>query len=186
MLADLLLLDGVVENAALRSKVGVMALHGGLEEGTAELAEILAGQCDLSIYTVTQPPTLWWHIPSTNHRLEASDRLAAFVAHCRFILSLHGYGRPGMESTILVGGAHRVAAGRVGAALRAAKIEAIDDLDQIPSKLRGTHPNNPVNLGGSGGVQLELGSELRSGPVLDLIADALTPLLDGYIDGSAV
>jgi len=182
VLADLLLLDGVVERSALQSTVGAMALHGGLEVGTVQLAEILAARLDLSIYTVTQPPSLWWHIPSTKYRLEASDRLAEFVAHCGIIFSIHGYGRPGMESTVLVGGANRVAARDVGAALRASGIDVIDDLHEIPMNLRGTHPNNPVNLSRGGGVQLELGSGLRSGPVLDQIADALTPVVHHYAD----
>lgn len=159
-----------------------MALHGGLEAGTVQLAEMLAKRFNLSIYTVSQPPTLWWHIPSTKYLLEESDRLAEFVAHCGIVLSIHGYGRPGMESTVLVGGANRVAALDVGAALRASGIDVIDDLDEIPTNLRGTHPSNPVNLSREGGVQLELGSGLRSGQVLDQIADALAPVIHRLAD----
>ena len=37
----------------------------------------------------------------------------------------------------------------------------LDDLDAIPSELRGLHRRNPVNLPRGGGVQLELPPRVR-------------------------
>jgi len=182
VLRDLLALEGVVERSVLRSPVGVMALHGGLEAGTAELAEALGACTDVSLYVVTQPPTLWWHIPSTEHRPEASHRLSAFLAHNLLALSVHGFGRPGMESTVLLGGANRAVAADVGAALRTGGVDAVDDLARIPASLRGLHAANPVNLSGNGGVQLEIGAALRTQPAIAMLADLLAPVIAGYID----
>jgi phage replication-related protein YjqB (UPF0714/DUF867 family) len=38
----------------------------------------------------------------------------------------------------------------------------VDDVDAIPSHMRGLDPRNPVNLAAQGGVQLELPHHLRS------------------------
>ena len=43
-----------------------------------------------------------------------------------------------------------------------ADYEVVDDLEQIPTELRGVHRANPVNLPRRGGVQLELPPRTRS------------------------
>lgn len=180
MLSELLAFDGVVESCLLRGAVGVMALHGGLEAGTAELARELAEESDVSLYTVVQPPSLWWHVPSTRYDPSASDRLAAFVEHTAVSISIHGFGRPGMADRVLVGGSNRELAGAIGDVLRGGGIDAVDDLDRIPSGLRGMHAANPVNLTSDGGAQLELGSDLRTDAARVRLVQLLVPLLDEW------
>jgi phage replication-related protein YjqB (UPF0714/DUF867 family) len=156
-------MPGVVEEVELRSRVGFMAIHGGsLERRTAELARLAAEQAGASLYAVLQPEDLRWHLPSHLTDPGASAALAEFLAHVDVVFSLHGYGRAGYWTTVLLGGACRAMAARVGAALRDVLPEytIVDDLDAIPPDLRGLHPDNPVNVVRSG-VQLELPPRVR-------------------------
>ena len=79
-------------------------------------------------------------------------------------VAVHGYGREGLWTTLLLGGGNRDLATHVGRHLRDAMpgYEVIDDLEQIPGDLRGVHRANPVNLPRDGGVQLELPPRTRS------------------------
>ena len=79
------------------------------------------------------------------------------------MVSIHGYGRDGWWTRVLVGGADRELAGRVAATLRKHLdgFEVVDDLDAIPRELRGLHPANPVNRTRGGGAQLELPPRIR-------------------------
>jgi len=172
---------------ALRSRVGFLALHGGLEPGTAELATDAAAASAASLYAVVQPDDLKWHVPA--HQVAPLDApsLAAFLEHVDVVVSLHGYLRADLRTSVLVGGASRVLALELGRRLRAAlpDYEVIDDLEQIPPDLRGVHPSNPVNLTRGGGVQLELPHPVRSiGPFRDASyrrhLSALTTALAGY------
>ena len=76
---------------------------------------------------------------------------------------MHGYGRDGMWTSLLLGGRDRALAQELGAALRPALAgyEVVDDLDAIPVDLRGLHAENPVNKVRAGGVQLELPPRVR-------------------------
>src|SRR5215470_20235272 len=56
--ADLLAHPDVVEHLELRSSVGLLALHGGLEPGTAEIAQAVAASTGASCYTISQPTDL--------------------------------------------------------------------------------------------------------------------------------
>ena len=163
MFADLLGTPGVEELVELRSHVGFMALHGGsLERRTAEIASLAATRAAASLYAVLQPEDLRWHLPSHLADPTESDGLRAFLAHCDLVFSLHGYGRDGYWTTVLVGGTDRALATTVARALRTAlpDYEVVDDLASIPVELRGVHPANPVNLAGRG-VQLELPPRVR-------------------------
>ena len=72
MLAELLAHDGVVEELALRSTVGFLALHGGsLERETDPIAREAAEAVGASLYTLSQPDDLRWHIPSV--RMDPAD-----------------------------------------------------------------------------------------------------------------
>lgn len=156
-------MPGVVEEVELRSRVGFMAIHGGsLERRTAELATLAAEQAGASLYAVLQPEDLRWHLPSHLTDPGASPALAEFLGHVDVVFSLHGYGRAGYWTTVLLGGACREMAARVGGALRGVLSDytIIDDLDAIPPDLRGLHPDNPVNMVRSG-VQLELPPRVR-------------------------
>ena len=55
MLDELLATVGVQERLVAGSRVGVCALHGGLEHGTAEIAEAAATASGASFYAVVQP-----------------------------------------------------------------------------------------------------------------------------------
>jgi phage replication-related protein YjqB (UPF0714/DUF867 family) len=162
--AELLACPGVEQHVTLRSAVGFLALHGGLEPGTAELARSAADRSGASLYSVVQPGNLRWHVPA--HRVEPGEcrSLAEFLAHVTVVVSLHGYRRADLPMTVLVGGANRRLAARLGAQLRAGlpDYDVIDDLARIPPDLRGVHPDNPVNLTRAGGIQLELPHPVRS------------------------
>lgn len=163
MIAELLAHDGVVETCELRGSHGFMALHGGsLERGTAEVARAAAARCGASLYAVEQPDDLQWHIPSHRHDPADAPRLAAFLGHVDRVVSVHGYGRDGWWTRLLLGGADRDLAAHTATVLRdhLDGWEVVDDLDEIPAELRGLHPENPVNLAG-GGVQLELPPRVR-------------------------
>ena len=165
--AGLLASPGVEERCVLRSRFGFLALHGGLERATAELATEAAQRAGASVYAVVQPPDLRWHVPSLRFDPGESPRLAAFLAHVEVVVSLHGYG--GLRAsddrwtTVLVGGGNRVLAGEFAARMRVAlpQYSWLDDVGAIPRSHAGVHPANPVNHPRGGGVQLELPPRLR-------------------------
>ena len=167
MLGDLLATPGVEEVCELRSRFGFMALHGGnLERGTDAIARAAAERSGASYYAVLQPPGLRWHIPSVAYDPEDSPALARFLTHVDQVVTVHGYGREGLWTTLLLGGRNRVLATRLGHALRSGLGEGfrvIDDLTSIPRALRGLHARNPVNLPRAGGAQLELPPRVRGG-----------------------
>ncbi len=152
----------------LGSRIGVMAYHGGnLEVGTDLVADAVASRTGASRYVVRQPDDLRWHIPSRHFRLDQSARLATFLDHVDTVVTLHGYGRRSMFTTVLLGGRNRPLAAHVAEHLRAAlpAYEVIADLDDIPVALRGVHPENPVNQPPDHGVQIELPPRVRgNGP----------------------
>jgi phage replication-related protein YjqB (UPF0714/DUF867 family) len=192
MLTELLAHPGVEEACELRSRFGLMAIHGGsLERGTDAVASAAAERAGASFYAVRQPPDLTWHVPSTEFDPAASPALAGFLDHV--VVSVHGYGRVGMWTTLLVGGGNRVLASRLADALRSSLgavgdgFAAVDDLDDIPRALRGVHPRNPVNLPRHGGVQLELPPRVRPGTdaptfrpeYADAVVDGLVAVASG-------
>ncbi len=162
--AELLALPGVEEDLELRSRFGFLAFHGGnLEAGTDVVAAQAAETAGASCYAVRQPPDLRWHIPSARVCRTASPALDAFLAHVEVAVAVHGYGRAGRWTTLLLGGANRRLAGHVAGHLRTALpgYEVVDDLAAIPAALRGLHPANPVNVPTGGGAQLELPPRVR-------------------------
>jgi phage replication-related protein YjqB (UPF0714/DUF867 family) len=171
MFAELLGHPGVREVVELRSRFGFMAFHGGsLERGTDRIAELAAELAGASLYAVVQPPDLRWHIPSTAFDPAASPALRDFLDHVETVVAVHGFGRPTMFTTILVGGGNRILAASLADHLRVALPEyvVLDDLDAIPAELRGQHPDNPVNRARRSGVQLELPPRVRGlGPHWD-------------------
>ena len=157
MLADLIASPGVQEIVSLRGSVGTLALHGGLEAHTATVAESVSAAAGASHYAVVQPDDLRWHVPSVAYDPAASPALRRFLSHVRLAVSFHGFGRKGLEGTVLLGGSNRRLAGVLARSLRARTgLRVIDDVDEIPQGLRGLHPRNPVNLPELGGVQVEL------------------------------
>ena len=178
--ADLLAHPGVDEEVTLKSTFGFMAFHGGnLEEGTDGIAAAAATASGASLYTVRQPEGLRWHIPSVEVTPDDSPALARFLDHVDVAVAIHGYGRAGMWTTMLVGGGNRSLATHVAGHLRSQMptYTVVDDLTAVPIELRGVHRRNPVNRCGSGGVQLELPPRVRSRVPMwaDLPVDAPIP-----------
>jgi len=167
VLDQLLATPGVQERCVLGSSFGFLALHGGLEAGTAEIAQAAAVASNASIYAVVQPEHMRWHIPSHAYEPSQSDALVAFLSHVELVVSVHGFG--GLRGdddrwiTGLLGGSNRVLAARLAQLLRDAlpQYRWIDDLERIPAYLRGVHRDNPVNRTSGGGVQIELPPRVR-------------------------
>lgn len=172
-------------------RVGFMAYHGGnLELMTDIIAEAAAERSGASYYGVVQPAPMREHLSSIKVRVEESSHLAAFVEHVDVVITVHGFGRRGLFSSLLLGGQNRLFADHVGGALRR-RLPAYDvltDLDAIPKKLRGLHPDNPVNLPRQAGVQIELPPRVRGSSPLwwDWEGPGPTPhtvsLIDGLVD----
>ena len=163
LVAELLASPGVAERAELAGPVAFLAFHGGMEGGTETIAELAAEASGASLYTLVQPPTLRWHLPSHVIGRGASPALARVLDHVEVTIALHGYGRWERPFDILVGGTNRDLAAAVAGALRPRLPESVvvDDLARIPVEMRGLHPTNPVNLTRAGGVQLELPPGVR-------------------------
>ena len=187
--ADLLTAEGVEESLVLRSAFGFMAYHGGgLEQMTDVIAAAAAERAGASYYGIVHPPGWSAHVSSIDVDPAASPQLDAFLAHVRVVVTVHGYGRRWLMTSILLGGRNRGLAsdlaGDVRAALPAYRI--VDDLDDMPTTLRGLHPRNPVNLPTEQGVQVELPMRARGlGPMWWDWESGLTPHTDALIGALA-
>lgn len=180
MLDELLATSGVEERFVRGSRVGLCALHGGLEQGTAEIAHAAAAEAGASFYAVVQPGDLRWHVPSHRYDPALSDGLRAFLGGVDVVISVHGFGgvrdADDRWTTALLGGTNRALAAELGCVLTRVlpNYRWIADLDAMPRHLRGLHPANPVNRVARGGVQLELPPRVRrEGPDLDALVNAL-------------
>jgi len=163
-LRDLLDHPGVEEVLEVRGRFGFMAFHGGsLEERTDLVARTAAERSGASYYGVHQPTGLRQHVPSHRFTGDQSQSLAEFLEHVDVVITVHGYGRRGLFTTMLLGGGNRDLAAHVAPHLRRALPAYLveDDIEQIPKELRGLHPKNPVNAPRNGGVQLELPPRVR-------------------------
>lgn len=144
----------------LAGLIGLLALHGGVEGGTAELATEVAARTGATLLTFTQPEGPPTHIPST--RMSPCAPLTTFLTHTTLTISLHGHNRPTTPRTIYAGGSNRPAARVLAAALADSSFTPVTTLSDIPHPLRGLHPDNPVNQTRYGGVQLELPIQART------------------------
>jgi len=180
MFDELLAAEGVEERCVVRSRFGLCALHGGLEQGTAEVAEAAAERAGASFYAVVQPEGFRWHVPSHRYDPSVSDELRGFIAAVDVVISVHGFGgvrdADDRWTTALLGGTNRALADELSSELARVlpNYRWIADLDVIPRHLRGLHPSNPVNLVAYGGVQLELPPRVRRpGADYDVLVSAL-------------
>jgi phage replication-related protein YjqB (UPF0714/DUF867 family) len=161
--AELLANPAVVEQCELRGSFGFMAFHGGwLEEATDVIARVAAERAGASYYGVLWPADSP-HLSSIKFDPDASPVLARFLDHVDIVVTVHGYGRVGFWSTLLAGGSNRALASHVAGHVRTAlpAYTVIDDIDLIPTELRGLHASNPVNRPRLGGVQIELPPRVR-------------------------
>jgi len=186
-LAELLEYDGVTEESVLRSTFGFMAFHGGaLEEMTDIVASRAAERAGASYYGIQLPDNLEWHIPSHRVTADQSPTLDEFLSHVDIVITVHGFGRAGFFTSLLLGGRNRRLALHLGASLRRhlPAYRIIDELDDIPENLRGLHQDNPVNVVTHAGVQLELPPRVRGSSPLwwDWEGPGLTPRTEALID----
>ncbi len=145
-------------------RLGFMAYHGGgLEEMTDVIAQKAALLSGTSYYGVHQPRGMEHHIPSIEVSPEASNNLQSFMDHVHTVITVHGFGRKGFFTSLLLGGQHRQLADHIGQHLteHLPAYRIITDLEQIPKELRGLHPRNPVNIPPGTGVQIELPPRVR-------------------------
>lgn len=188
--ADLLASPDVVEECELRGRFGFMAYHGGgLEEMTEVIAREAARRAGASYYGVVQPDEQPVHVPSIGVTADQSETLAGFLAHVEVVVTVHGFGRRPLFTSLLLGGRNRALAEHLAGHLRRAlpAYEIVDDLDRIPPELRGVHPRNPVNAPVACGVQLELPPRVRgSSPLWWDWEDGLVPHTRSLIDALAL
>lgn len=201
-LVELLSWPGVREICTLRSAVGFMALHGGSQDrGTHEIASRAAERSGASYYAIVQPSGLRAHLTSRRHNPDHSDRLRAFLQHVEMAISVHGFGRDGFDLRVdPVGGVViepygpallRTQSGPLrGIIVGGRNTELLDAARRLfhdrftgyhvaDERVRlGFHPNNPVNLPSSHGVQIELPPALRG---IGDFGDQLVPRGDGIV-----
>ena len=186
--AELLAMPGVVEQCDLRGSFGLMAYHGGaLEETTDVIARQVARRCHASYYAVLQPESLQMHFPSITVTPDQSPVLRSYLDHVDTVITVHGFHRITMRTSILLGGRNRELAAHVARHLRAVlpQYEVVDTLAKIPIELQGLHARNPVNVPANAGVQLELPPRARGVGTFwaDHEGDALVPHTRALIDG---
>jgi len=189
-LTELLALPGVREEVAMRSRFGFMAIHGGdLEVMTDVIAARAAAKSGASYYGVVHPPRLYRHLPSVRYRPDESPTLQSFLGGVDVVVSIHGYGRDGRWTSVLLGGRNRELAKEVAVELegRLVDYDAVTDLDRIPVELRGMSAHNPVNMPVAHGVQLELPPRIRGiAPSSALPGDdGLSPPTRSLVEGLA-
>jgi phage replication-related protein YjqB (UPF0714/DUF867 family) len=178
MLSELLATPGVVEGVVFRSRIGVLALHGGLEAATEVAAHRCADIAAASFYAVVQPPDLRFHVPSTKFDPRHSRKLSAFLEHALIAVSFHGFGRKGLEETGVVGGSNKRMRQMIAAAVAdQTDLNAVAKDPDIPAGLEGVHPRNPVNMPLWGGVQIEMSSRARHPGPLESLVNAVAGVL---------
>ena len=186
---ELLDMPGVVEQLELRGRFGFMAYHGGgLEHATDLIARSAAEASGASYYGVVHPPDWSLHLPSTRVDPAESERLREFVDHVDVVVTIHGFGRRTLMTSLLLGGRNRALATLIAGHLRRElpAYNIIDDLDDIPTELRGIHERNPVNLPPHDGVQIELPPRVRgSSPIWWDWEGGITPHTEALIRGLA-
>lgn len=171
-------------------RIGFMAYHGGgLESMTDVIAQEAARAAGASYYGLHQPPGMEVHFPSISVDPAESEGLRSFLDHVHTVVTIHGFGRKGYFSSLLLGGRHRKLAEHIGSHLRRnlPAYDIVTDLESIPAELRGLHPRNPVNLPPGEGVQIELPPRVRGTTPLfwDWEGPDLTPHTRSLISGLA-
>ncbi len=155
--------DGTTEHCQLRSTFGFLAFHGGALEATTDVIASSAAQLAGASYYGIVHPGDQPHFPSIEVDPQHSALLAGFLGHVEVVVAIHGFGRQGYFTSLLLGGRNRPLAEHIAGHLRTAlpAYDAITELERIPRGLRGLHERNPVNLPPCAGVQIELPPRVR-------------------------
>ncbi|HEY1650959.1 MAG TPA: poly-gamma-glutamate hydrolase family protein [Acidimicrobiales bacterium] len=201
-LAELLTVPGVREECILRSSVGFMALHGGSQDrGTEQIARRAAAQAGASYYAIVQPAGLRFHLTSRLHDPIHSAHMREFLDYVDVVISLHGFGRDGFALWVdpdrgliiepygpaLRGKQTAPLRGIIVGGLNAPLLDAARKLFHqrfagyhvADQRVRlGFHPDNPVNLSSTHGVQVELPPGLRG---IGDFGESLHPRQDGVV-----
>jgi phage replication-related protein YjqB (UPF0714/DUF867 family) len=135
----------------------IVAPHGGgIEPGTSELAEAIAGE-DLSFYAFEgKKPRRNCDLHITSARFDEPECLE-LLANSPICITVHGERSP--EQVVFIGGLDKIMASRICTSLRRREFDVkIHD----NKNLQGIEQANICNRGMMGrGVQLELGEGLR-------------------------
>ena len=118
--AELLAMPGVVEESELRGSVRV---HGvpRRRAGGDDRRDRPRGRRALRRARTTaslQPESLQIHLPSIRVTPDQSPALAAFLAHVDVVVTVHGFGRRPMITSLLLGGRNRRLAAHLAGHLR--------------------------------------------------------------------
>lgn len=162
------------------SPVIVLAPHGGgIEVGTSELAEMIAGtDHSLFVFEGLKPYGGNRDLHITSHRFDHPRCLALTSSH-DVTLAIHGCRG---DSRIFLGGLDGDLTARLARHLSEAGLAASLDGHGYP----GRHPLNICNRGARGrGAQLEITSDLRTGEARRVIAEAVRAALQEYLAGVA-
>lgn len=156
--------DFVVETSDRRSKVCVLAIHGGkIEEGSDVLARAIAGD-DLSFYIFIARQK------SRNHELHVTSarfddpRAVALVKESESCLSIHGFEEDDRD-VLCVGGGNDAYRASVAKALSYSGLPLT--VETPCARFGGSASSNIVNRGAKGGVQIEISTRLRKKLVAD-------------------
>ena len=149
--------DFIIEMRTGKSGFGIMAPHGGgIEPGTAVVAEAIAGG-DHAYYAFKGIR------PRDNGRLHIASsrfdepRAMNLARHCHTIITIHGCREA--KPVVYVGGRNDALKKKVCFHLMQIKIPVGN---AIPGSLKGVHRQNLCNRGvGGKGVQLEISGRLR-------------------------
>jgi phage replication-related protein YjqB (UPF0714/DUF867 family) len=153
----------VDEDVVLRSRFGFMAFHGGaMEQATDLIAAAAAEAAGASYYGVVHPSDQA-HFPSIEVDRRHSSALDRFLDHVEVVVTVHGFGRAGYFTSLLLGGRNRSLADHLAGHLRQQlpAYDIVTQLENIPVELRGLHERNPVNRPPAHGVQIELPPRVR-------------------------
>ncbi len=140
-----------------KSNTVIIAPHGGgIEPGTSEIAEELAGK-DISLVMfegIKKSSNGELHITSTNFD---EPRCLSLIQNAKSVIAIHG--EESLENIIYLGGADIVLGEFIRLALEKYEFEVKKHID---SMLKGKASNNICNRGDGGkGVQLELARGMR-------------------------
>jgi len=144
-----------------KRELGVCAPHGGgIEEGTSEIADAIAGE-EFSFYTFEG-------LKSTNNsELHITSKrfdeplCIVLIERCKTVLTIHGQESTVDGDGVFIGGLDSELGASIGAALKNAEFA----VHKHPEKnLQGLDPSNICNRGMNGkGVQIEISRSVRQG-----------------------